>query len=73
MSKRLVVCLDGTWNTPDKGGNPTNVVKMMRSVRASDATGVPQVAFYDRGVGTGNLVDRFAENFELCRRMFLEG
>lgn len=58
MSKRLVVCLDGTWNTPDKGDNPTNVVKMMRSVRASDAAGTPQIAFYDSGVGTGGPVDR---------------
>ena len=59
MTKRLVVCLDGTWNTPDNGDNPTNVVKMMRSVRASAADGTPQVAFYDRGVGTGNPLDRF--------------
>jgi uncharacterized protein (DUF2235 family) len=58
MSKRLVVCLDGTWNTPDKGDNPTNVVKMMRSVRASSAAGTPQIEFYDGGVGTGNAVDR---------------
>ncbi len=58
MSKRLVVCLDGTWNTPDKGDNPTNVVKMMRSVRASAADGTAQVAFYDSGVGTGGPVDR---------------
>jgi uncharacterized protein (DUF2235 family) len=41
MAKRLVVCLDGTWNTPDKGDNPTNVVKMMRTVRASAADGTP--------------------------------
>jgi hypothetical protein len=59
MAKRLVVCLDGTWNTPDKGDNPTNVVKMMRAVRASAADGTPQVAFYDRGVGTDGRVDRF--------------
>jgi Uncharacterized alpha/beta hydrolase domain (DUF2235) len=59
MIKRLVVCLDGTWNTPDNGDSPTNVVKMMRSIRASAADGTPQVAFYDRGVGTGNPFDRF--------------
>ena len=32
---------------------------MMRSVRASAGDGTPQVAFYDRGVGTGNPLDRF--------------
>jgi Uncharacterized alpha/beta hydrolase domain (DUF2235) len=58
MAKRLVVCLDGTWNTPDKGDNPTNVVKMMRAVRASAADGMPQIAFYDRGIGTDGKVDR---------------
>ncbi|EGV27918.1 Protein of unknown function DUF2235 [Thiorhodococcus drewsii AZ1] len=56
--RRLVVCFDGTWNTPDRGGNPTNVVKMVRAVRPMDDEGVSQIAFYDKGVGTGNLLDR---------------
>ena len=30
--KRLVVCLDGTWNTPDDKMNATNVVKIMRAI-----------------------------------------
>ena len=55
--RRLVICFDGTWNTPDKGDNPTNVVKMVRAVRA-EAGGVPQVTFYDKGVGTGGPLDR---------------
>jgi hypothetical protein len=59
MSKRLIVCLDGTWNTPDQGGNPTNVIKIMRSIRARGVDGKPQIAFYDPGVGTGGfLFDR---------------
>ncbi|MEM7024395.1 MAG: DUF2235 domain-containing protein [Pseudomonadota bacterium] len=57
MSKRLVVCLDGTWNTPDKGANPTNVVKIMRSIRPTGNDGKPQITFYDTGVGTGGPVD----------------
>lgn len=53
MIKRLVVCLDGTWNSPDQGKeNPTNVVKIMRAIRSADDAGVPQIAFYDAGVGT---------------------
>ena len=60
--KRLIVCSDGTWNTPDQrsGGEfrPTNVVKMARAIAPSDPDGVAQVVFYDQGVGTGNLLDR---------------
>ena len=36
--KRLVVCLDGTWNTPDSGNQPTNVVKIMRALSNSENT-----------------------------------
>ena len=56
--KRLVVCLDGTWNTPDEAGGPTNVVKLQRAVRTRGDDGVPQVTFYDKGVGTGNWIDK---------------
>ena len=55
--RRLIVCFDGTWNTPDKGDNPTNVVKMVRAIR-SEAGSVPQITFYDKGVGTGGPLDR---------------
>ncbi|HWH09146.1 MAG TPA: DUF2235 domain-containing protein, partial [Candidatus Thermoplasmatota archaeon] len=60
--KRLVVCCDGTWNTADAVVDgkpcPTNVVKMARAVLPRDANGVPQVVFYDEGIGTGGLLDR---------------
>ena len=55
--RRLIVCFDGTWNAPDKGDNPTNVVEMVRAVR-SEGGGVPQITFYDKGVGTGGPLDR---------------
>lgn len=59
MKKRLIVCLDGTWNTPDGGRNPTNVVRIMRAIRPMGADGVPQITFYDAGVGTtGTKVSR---------------
>ena len=59
MKKRLIVCLDGTWNTPDGGSNPTNVVRIMRAIRPFGADGVPQITFYDAGVGTtGTKVSR---------------
>ena len=39
MTKMLVVCCDGTWNTPDQQGRPTNVTKMTRAIlRGYDLT-----------------------------------
>ena len=56
MPKRLVVCCDGTWNTPDqlRGGRPapTNVTKVALSVAPKDFAGRDQRTFYHRGVGT---------------------
>lgn len=60
MSKRLVICCDGTWNKPDQKDKTTNVVYTARAVLPVDPEGVPQVVFYDRGVGTGNVLDRFS-------------
>lgn len=52
----LVVCSDGTWNTPDDmdGGvpAPTNVVKLFNALAASDANGTEQKKYYHPGVGT---------------------
>ena len=60
--KRLVLCCDGTWNKPDEEQEgrpiPTNVVKLAYRVAKRDAQGVPQITFYDQGVGTGNFIDR---------------
>jgi uncharacterized protein (DUF2235 family) len=52
MRKRLVVCCDGTWNTPDQVES-TNVCKLALAVKPDDADGVEQRIFYDKGVGTG--------------------
>ncbi|MBJ6123640.1 DUF2235 domain-containing protein [Sphingomonas mollis] len=59
MAKTLVVCCDGTWNTPDQAGRPTNVTKMARAILPRAADGSPQLVYYDKGVGTGNRLDRF--------------
>jgi uncharacterized protein (DUF2235 family) len=66
--KRLILCCDGTWNTADQAkveGEddtkrlcPTNVVKLAYRIAKQDGD-VPQIVFYDHGVGTGNVVDRF--------------
>jgi hypothetical protein len=59
--KRLVVCLDGTWNSVDSGAGETNVARMARAVSASSLDqGTAQLTLYLRGVGsTGSVVSRF--------------
>lgn len=57
--RRFVVCFDGTWNTPDKGAKPTNVVKMVRAVRSRGDDGASQLVFYDKGVGSGRGMDKY--------------
>jgi uncharacterized protein (DUF2235 family) len=60
--KRLVVCCDGTWNTPDQKDRgvqrPSNVVKLARWVLPQAPDGTVQKLHYDRGVGTGDWIDR---------------
>ncbi|MCB1663377.1 MAG: DUF2235 domain-containing protein [Pseudomonadales bacterium] len=48
--KRIVICADGTWNSPEQGA-ATNVLKIARAVRPQ-ASGIEQICFYDWGVGT---------------------
>jgi hypothetical protein len=57
--RHLVVCCDGTWNTPDqhKGGvpTPTNVVRLHHALHENHT----QLRYYHPGVGTDpGLVDR---------------
>jgi uncharacterized protein (DUF2235 family) len=61
MAKRLVVCCDGTWNTPDEmRGNQTvstNVAKLALAIAPTDAFNREQRMFYDKGVGTASGLD----------------
>ncbi len=50
-AKRLIVCCDGTWNSPDQH-HVTNVVRTARAVRPLDEAGIRQVVFYDWGIGS---------------------
>lgn len=57
MKKRIIICADGTWNTPDQTDRrsvrkPSNVVKMVRAVLPQASDGANQIVFYDMGVGT---------------------
>ena len=66
-NKRLVICCDGTWNEPDQSvdGNAadetesTNVLKVVRGLAPVDGGQVPQVVYYDTGVGTQGLADKY--------------
>src|SRR5262245_10919225 len=57
--KRIVICLDGTWNNPERDKDegervlykPTNVLKTYRAIPLSASDGTSQVAFYLEGVG----------------------
>lgn len=60
--RRLVMCLDGTWNNAydeqerDDGSKvrkPSNVLKTARAVKThDDATGRDQLVYYDSGLGS---------------------
>jgi uncharacterized protein (DUF2235 family) len=62
--KRIIVCCDGTWNTPDAavGGTPcpTNVVRLAEAVSSRGADGIEQLLYYDPGVGTAGSAMRRA-------------
>jgi hypothetical protein len=63
--KRLIVCCDGTWNTPTQEENnlpsPTNVVRLFNAAGEQDADGNAQLKYYHPGVGTeGSFFSRTA-------------
>lgn len=49
MKKKLALFLDGSWNEP---GDNTNVWRLKVMLAAQDGDGVPQLGYYDTGVGT---------------------
>ena len=80
MQKRLVLCLDGTWNSgfeerKRRDGHdvlkPTNPLKLCRAVCPTDPkSGMPQITYYDLGVGalaeypgTANKTLQFVDRF----------
>ncbi len=55
MTKRIVVCADGTWNRPEKNpakDAPTNVLRLARAVKPIADDGRAQQVFYDWGIGS---------------------
>lgn len=59
MGKRIVICVDGTWNTPDQRDrgrlSATNVAKMAEAIAPRDKKATSQFVYYDKGVGTARL------------------
>src|SRR5690242_9095468 len=55
-TKRIVICADGTWNTPTQDGDEratgTNVWMMYQLVSDVDSAGVAQLKYYHAGVGS---------------------
>lgn len=56
MMKRIILCFDGTWNTPNdhsdvESGANTNVRKLYNSIPGQDQHGIKQHAHYIPGVG----------------------
>ena len=58
MTKRIVICSDGTWNKPDQA-YPTNVTQMERAISPTASDGTVQIVLYDEGVGTSGGLDRW--------------
>jgi len=56
--KRIVICLDGTWNQVRNPKTVTNVVRLAQSVAPCAANGTQQICYYNSGVGTGDPIDR---------------
>ena len=57
--KRIVICCDGTWDSPENTKlAPSNVVRLARALLPGASDGVPQVLYYDPGVGTGDILDK---------------
>jgi uncharacterized protein (DUF2235 family) len=56
--KRLVLCFDGTWSALSDPKALTNVVKLADLVTVNH-DGVPQITYYNSGVGTGGRLDQF--------------
>ncbi|KAI4132995.1 MAG: hypothetical protein LQ338_000463 [Usnochroma carphineum] len=63
--KRLIACCDGTWLNSNMGlmnkklPIPSNVTRIMHATKAKTSDGVPQIVFYEPGIGSeGNILNR---------------
>lgn len=59
MSKHIVICCDGTWQTATEN-SVSNIVKITRAIAPQSAAGTNQITYYDPGVGTNGEVDKIS-------------
>ena len=55
MTKRIIICADGTWNRPEEDLQrdfPTNVLRLARAIEPVASGDVSQQVFYDWGIGS---------------------
>ncbi|MCU0550129.1 MAG: DUF2235 domain-containing protein [Leptolyngbya sp. Prado105] len=57
LSKRIVICCDGTWQDLSNE-RQTNVVKIAQAIKPSDREGRQQIVSYHSGIGVLDLYDR---------------
>ncbi|TVY83472.1 Uncharacterized protein LSUE1_G002421 [Lachnellula suecica] len=68
VGQKFVIGCDGTWMNSDQGYDtslfspptaqiPTNVTRIVRAVKHKDAAGIPQIVFYQRGIGANGDVE----------------
>lgn len=50
--KRLIYCLDGTWNTDDVAATATNVAKIHQAIAPTGNDGVVQISHYFDGIAS---------------------
>ena len=84
--KNIIICSDGTWNTPrqiDRNKlSPTNVSKIHSLLSPKGSNDLEQISLYDQGIGTeGNLLRRLycgitgeglIKNIKDCYRFLVE-
>ncbi|WJG10298.1 DUF2235 domain-containing protein [Aliiglaciecola sp. LCG003] len=71
MKRRIIFCLDGTWNNTFKEETkvdgskivkPSNILKIARAVMPIDASGNQQIVYYSTGIGSSASYPGIANN-----------
>ena len=59
MPRNLVICCDGTWNTPEQKDRGEPVTSNIRKISVAAQHQPNTVVFYDPGIGTGGFFDKY--------------
>ena len=64
VTKRLIICCDGTWQASNHATHeiPSNVAKISHAISKTyidkNNQAAPQIVYYDAGVATAGVLDR---------------